>query len=90
MHEYSDAAAVQQLVLMTLDRGVPGVALDPGQFNRLLMDVTAGLDARVRRSNNHSRSHTPALFARYSGRVRSAAGNQTNATERKYKFRKQC
>ena len=63
-HEYSDAAAVQQLVLMTLDRGVPGVALSAVQFHRLLMDMVEGLDTRFRRSNNHSRSHTGEIFRR--------------------------
>ena len=38
-HEYQDAAAVQQLVLMVLDQGSPSVALSDMQFHRLLMDV---------------------------------------------------
>ena len=63
LHEYSDAAAIQQLVLMALDRGTPGTPLSPDQLERLLMDITEGLDARFRRSNNHSRSRTARLFA---------------------------
>ena len=65
MHEYQDAAAVQQLVLMVLDRGSPGVALSDMQFHRLFMDVVEGLDTRFRRSSNHSRSHMAGVFQRY-------------------------
>ena len=65
LHEHSDAAAVQQLVLMALDRGAPGTPLTPEQLERLPMDITEGLDARFRRSNNHSRSRTARLFASY-------------------------
>ena len=64
-HEYQDAAAVQQLVLMVWDRGSPGVALSDMQFHRLLMDVVEGLDTRFRRSNNHSRSHMAGVFRSY-------------------------
>ena len=58
-HEYQDAAAVQQLVLMVLDQGSPSVALSDMQFHRLLMDVVEG------RSNNHSRSHMAGVFQNY-------------------------
>lgn len=50
---------------MALDRGTPGTPLSPDQLEKLLMDITEGLDARFRRSNNHSRSRTARLFASY-------------------------
>ena len=63
--EFSDAAAVQQTVLASLSRGVPGQELETMEFHSLVMDVVASLDARFRRANNHSRSRMAPIFESY-------------------------
>ena len=63
--EFWDAAAVQQLVLMVLDRGIPGQPLDDLEFHNLLQDVVTGLDMHFRRANQHSWSRMAVVFSRY-------------------------
>ena len=63
--EFTDAADVQQLVLMTLDAGQPGQALSATEFHSLLEQVAQRLQIRMDRARNHSRSQMAGVFARY-------------------------
>ena len=63
--EFSDAAAVQQTILVALTWGAPGRELETMEFHNLVLEVVTSLDARFRRANNHSRSQIAPIFGAY-------------------------
>eukprot|EP00435_Cladocopium_sp_Y103_P061049 s196_g22.t1 len=72
--EFTDGAAVQQMVLSVLDAGQPGQPIEAEMFHTLLENIVQGLHVRFHRAQQHSRSPMADILAAYIEEVETQLG----------------